>query len=205
MKEWALRRITYLISEGSKVSDKSGQTPMRPKYLKTFVNIETGQLSEVTDLETKIYKRNNQLRLFFKVYTTPFAKKEITIFSAVVNQDEYSTVGKFINTITRKFKRKGIERLGYVWFRDVGNIKCHKHFHILFATSRVSSKLFKKLFGSKKNNNYEVKFLKSPRGITNYLEVKELYGAKKQRAFGKSRKFPLKVNKLPLTRLKDIS
>ena len=129
MGEWALRNIRYL-SEGSNKSVNKGQTSILPKYSKTYLNIETGELNEVTDLQSKIYKRDKYLRLFFNVYLKYFSNKKITILSAVVNQDTYPTITKFINTITRKLKRKGIDRLGYFWIRDVGDERFHNHFHI---------------------------------------------------------------------------
>jgi len=192
MSEWALRKIRYL-SEGSNKSVNSGQTPILPKYQKTFLNIETGELNEITDLQSKIYKRDKFLRLFFNVYQKYYSNKKITILSAVVNQDTYPTITKFINTITRKLKRKGIERLGYFWVRDVGDKRFHKHFHILLATSRISAEKFKSIFEKKDHNNYDIEFLKS-KGMKSYINDKELYAANKQRAFGKSKTFPLRLN-----------
>jgi hypothetical protein len=127
MNHWNLMNIRYL-SEGSKKSDNIGQTPLTAKYKKTFLNKETGQICEVTDLESKIYKRNNCVKLFFSVYTKYFVKKSLSILTAVVNQDEYQSITKFVNTITRKLKRKGVDRLGYVWVRDVGDEIFHKHY-----------------------------------------------------------------------------
>ena len=192
MSEWALRKIRYL-SEGSNKSVNTGQTPILPKYQKTFLNIETGELNEITDLQSKIYKRDKFLRLFFNVYQKYYSNKKITILSAVVNQDTYPTITKFINTITRKLKRKGIERLGYFWVRDVGDKRFHKHFHILLATSRISAEKFKSIFEKKDHNNYDIEFLKS-KGMKSYINDKELYAANKQRAFGKSKTFPLGLN-----------
>jgi hypothetical protein len=169
-----------------------GQAPLTAKYKKTFLNTETGQICEITDLESKIYKRNNCLKLFFNVYTKYFVKKSLTILTAVVNDDEYPSITKFVNTVTRKLKRKGIDRLGYVWVRDVGKKKFHKHYHIIIATTKIDDGLFKELFSKKKHNHYEVQFLKTPKGMAKYIKVKDLYGANKQRTYGKSRKFPIK-------------
>jgi len=191
MNHWNLFNIRYL-SEGSKKSDNMGQAPLTAKYKKTFLNTETGQICEITDLESKIYKRNNCLKLFFNVYTKYFVKKSLTILTAVVNDDEYPSITKFVNTVTRKLKRKGIDRLGYVWVRDVGKKKFHKHYHIIIATTKIDDGLFKELFSKKKHNHYEVQFLKTPKGMAKYIKVKDLYGANKQRTYGKSRKFPIK-------------
>jgi hypothetical protein len=182
---------TKYLSDGSKKSDNIGQTPIIAKYENTFVNTVTGEVRSVTDLQSKIYKRDNCLKLFFRVYTKWFVKKSHSIICAVVNQDEYDTISKFINTITRKLQRKGIDRLGYVWVRDVGKEKFHKHFHILIATTRINKVLFNELFNGKKHNRYEVQFLKTPRGMAKYITDKDLYGANKQRTYGKSRQFPI--------------
>jgi hypothetical protein len=194
MSEWKLRKIRYLL-EGSKKSDNIGQTPVRAKYCKSFLNLETGQLNDVTDLQSKIYKRDKFVRLFFNVYFKHYINKQISILSAVVNQDEYPTIAKFINTITRKLKRKGIDRLGYVWIRDVGGERFHKHFHILLATSTITAEKFKNIFEKKNHNNYEVEFLGKSKGMGGYIKEKELYAANKQRAFGKSKIFPLNLKK----------
>jgi hypothetical protein len=192
MNHWNLLNIRYL-SEGSNKSDNLGQTPLTPKYKKTFINKETGQICEVTDLESKIYKRDNCLKLFFSVYAKYFVKKSLSIISAVVNQDKYHSITKFVNTITRKLIRRGIKRLGYVWVRDVGNEIFHKHYHIIIATTKINEGLFKELFSNKKHNNYEVQFLKTPKGMAKYITDKVLYGANKQRAYGKSRNFTVYI------------
>ena len=164
-----------------------------PEYKKTFVNIFTGEIKETTDLRSKLFKRDSLIIAFSEKYIVPFRQKRITIFSVVVNQNEYSSITKFINTVTRKLKRRGVERLGYVWVRDVGD-KCYKHFHVLIATTRIDEKDFNQLFNKKKNNDYEVQFLKSPKGMKKYLNEKNLYGERRQRTYGKSRKFLLPKN-----------
>ena len=191
MNEYILLYTKYL-SEGSKKSDNIGQTPIIAKYEKTFVNTVTGEVRSVTDLQSKIYKRDNCLKLFFSVYTKWFIKKSHSVICAVVNQDEYGSISKFVNTITRKLQRKGIDRLGYVWVRDVGKEKFHKHFHIIIATTRIDSFLFNELFSEKKHNRYEVQFLRTPKGMAKYITDKDLYGENKQRTYGKSRQFPIK-------------
>jgi hypothetical protein len=169
-----------------------GQAPVRPRYKKTFVNIETAQISEVTDLEIKINKRNNCFKLFFQTYTKHFVKKSLSILTVVVNQDEYEAISKFINTITRKLKRKGIDRLGYIWVRDIGDKIFEKHFHIIIATTRINKDLFKELFCKKKHSHYEVEFMGTRTGMLEYIKEKKLYAAKKQRSYGRSIHFPIK-------------
>jgi len=131
------------------------------------------------------------LNLFLKVYRKHYVQRNISILSAVVNQDEYASISKFVNTITRKLKRKGIARLGYVWVRDVGDEIFHKHYHIIIATTSISGNKFNELFFNKKHNDYEVQYVRTLTGISDYLKGKELFGANKQRTYGKSRKFPV--------------
>ncbi len=104
-------------------------------------------------------------------------------------ESHYDSISKFINTINKKLSRKKIERFGYVWVRDVGDVKAELHFHILLATSRISPQTFNELFSKKTNSNYEVEFAYHPKGLKKYIEKKGLYGSKGKRAFGKSREF----------------
>jgi hypothetical protein len=116
----------------------------------------------------------------------------VSLFSLVVSDDEYDgKMSKFINTFSKKLKRKGIEKLGYVWARDIGEIKFEKHFHLLFATSYIPYKLFKELFSKKTSDKYNIQFVKKVNGIIRYIKEKELFASHKQRAFGKSKEFLL--------------
>jgi len=190
MNNWGLKHFRNL-SEGSNISDNTGQTPLSAKYERTFINYETGELRVITDLKSKMYKRDKNLNLFLKVYRKHYMQRKISILSAVVNQDEYASISKFVNTFTRKLKRKGIDRLGYVWVRDVGDEIFHKHYHIIIATTNISGNKFNDLFCNKKHNDYEVQFVRTLKGISDYLKEKDLFGAIKQRTYGKSRRFPV--------------
>jgi hypothetical protein len=190
MNSWVLKNIRYL-SEGSKQSDNMGQLPKSAKYNRTFLNIETGECREITDLQSKIYKRDNYMKLFFGVYSKYFLMESLSLLSAVVNQEEYPTITKFVNTLTHKLKRKGITRLGYVWVRDVGDEIFHKHYHIIIATGRINEQIFNDMFRHKKHNDYDIQFVKTPKGISKYITDKDLFGADKQRTYGKSRHFPI--------------
>ena len=117
----------------------------KAKYKKTFLNSSTGELVSITDLQSNIYKRNKFIKLFMEVYLKHFKNKSISILCFVVYPNRYGTISKFTNTISRKLKRKGISRLGYIWVRDVGNERFEKHFHYLLATSRINDNLLNKL------------------------------------------------------------
>ncbi|OFY89650.1 MAG: hypothetical protein A3K10_09820 [Bacteroidetes bacterium RIFCSPLOWO2_12_FULL_31_6] len=194
MNSWGLLHIKYL-SEKSNQSVNIGQTPLEPKYEKTFVNFDTGEIRVVNDLQSKQFKKKQLLNLFIDVYSKHLLTKSISILTCIVYQKDYLMIGKFINTITKKLKRKGVERLGYIWVRDIGDIKLEKHYHIIIATTRIGKKLFKILFHKKKHSNYEVQFKKTERGMIDYLIDKDLFAASKQRTYGKSRKFPIPLKK----------
>ena len=194
MNDWILLRLNYLL-EGSNQSDNTGQIPKCAKYKKTFLNLQTGQVCEITDLQSKKCKRNYFLNLFLNVYQKCFKSKTVSILGFIVYQEYYGSVTKFINTISRKLKRKGVERLGYVWVRDIGENRFEKHFHLLIATSKMDSPIFHAIFHNKRHNKYKLEFMDSMKGIKNYLKEKELYGIGKQRSFSKSRKFQMISNK----------
>ncbi len=178
-----------LLSGASIDSDNLGQTPQRAKYRKHFVNLDTAVVSQITDLQSRKHKRNIQVEQFVKCYTSSFKKQKISILSFVVKEAYYQTISKFVNTISKKFARKGIKKLGHVWVRDVGDIQAEKHFHILIATTRIEPETFRNLFSKKRHSNYDVEFARNTKGLRTYIKQKELYGSKKQRAFGKSVEF----------------
>ncbi len=189
MKEWRLSNIKY-ISEASILSDNSGQIPKKAKYQLTFINIITGYMSFSSDIIQKRTKRNKIIDCFQNTYSKLyFERKSVSIFSCVVSQEQYNSPSKFIQAFKRKFARKGIQVLGYIWVRDIGDIKFDLHYHFLIATERIGSDIFKELFSSKKKRAYEVQFLRTRTGMSRYLQKKELYGKKKQRSTGMSRKF----------------
>lgn len=176
---------------GSDNSNNSGLTPRKPKSLKTFLNTQTGVLHSLTDLEILKSKRNKMINSFVATYERLYAKDEITIFSFVVYENYYSTVSKFLNTISAKFRRNNICKLGHFWVRDVGFKEFKPHFHVVMATSRVSVVEFESLF-LKKPQKFKVEFQKTKSGLKKYLSDKELYGKKGQRTFGRSRTFKKK-------------
>ena len=190
MKEWKLIRFQP-ISVTSNTSDNVGQTPMLSKYIKFYLNLVTGEVKSSNDLIQKKNRRNFIFNEFSRKYSRLYEKNIISLFAIVVSEKYYVTLSKFINSFSRKIKRKGIEKLGYVWARDVGDIKFEKHFHLLIATSLVHYNLFKDLFKNKKDNRYEIQYVKKINGIVRYIKDKELFASHKQRAFGKSKSFLL--------------
>lgn len=172
-------------------SNNLGHNPRKPKSLKTFLNITNGVLHSISDLDLLKSKRNKMINSFVKTYDRLYTNEEISIFSFVVYEKDYSTVSKFLNTISAKLRRKHISRLGYFWVRDVGNLKFEPHFHVIMATSRINKDVFENLFLNKPQK-YKVEFQKTKSGLKKYLSDKELFGKKGQRTFGRSKEFKKK-------------
>jgi hypothetical protein len=178
----------------SNESNKSGQLPQKAKFIKQFVNIVTGEVFVNSDLNIRKYKRNNTVDLFSDVYELAYSKNQVSVLSFVVNDDMYNSASKFIEMLVKKLKRYNIPKLGHLWVRDVGEIKFEKHFHILVALPRIESDVFNKLFNSRGEKKYKVEFMKTKRGLRNYLKKKELFGIKGQRTYGRSRLFKKPIN-----------
>lgn len=172
-------------------SNNSGHTPRKAKSLKTFLNIITGVLHSQTDLAILKSKRDNAIKTFYNTYKRLYEKQEISILSFVVYEEDYPSISKFLNTISAKLRRKLIRKLGYIWVRDVGDIKFEPHYHIILATSRISKDDFENLF-LKKLQKFKVEFQKTKSGLKKYLLDKELFGKKGQRTFGRSKSFKKK-------------
>ena len=187
--------MKYDILSGASIeSNNSGQIAQQAKFRKQFLNTETGEVFITTDLASRKFKRNKNITNFINAYSSLFKAQKISILSFVVNESKYSSVSKFINMLGKKLSRKGVEKLGYVWVRDVGDVNFERHFHVLVATSRIDSTLFQDLLTKKKNTNYDVEFLRNPKGLKSYLTNKELFGIKRSRAFGKSILFKKQIN-----------
>ncbi len=188
MKPYFLYKYVNLMGESDN-SDNYGQTPQRAKSLKYFVNRFTGEMVLVTDLQQRKNKRNLHLDNFITTYDNLQKEGLVSILGIVVNVSEYNTISKFLDSMRKKLKRKNIDTLGYVWVRDSGDRKAIPHFHIMIATSKISSEDFNKLFSKKRHSKYEVQLSYNPKGLKAYIKVKELFGGKRQRAFGKSKVF----------------
>jgi hypothetical protein len=193
MGEYKLWRLECLLGR-SYLSNKSGQIPQQAKYLIYYVNTTTGEICHSTDLAKRKYKRNKHADAFIQSYELSYSNKEISILSFVVNDSEYPSISKFFDMIGKKFKRKKIPKLGHFWVRDVGEIRFEKHYHILIAIPRIDAIMFRELFQGIKHDKYKVEFMKSKRGLRNYLKNKELFGAKGQRAYGRSKSFKKHIN-----------
>lgn len=168
-----------------------GHEQQYERYEKVFYNDETDEYYKTTDLQQKKNKRKKIFNDFKYTYKNLHKEKNISILSGESNINNYKSVGDFLRFICKKLRRKNIEIYGYVWVRDVGEIKFEPHIHFYIAISRIDGKVFKDLFKNKKHSKYEIQYLRSINGMNRYLLSKELYGGNRKRSYGKSRKFLL--------------
>jgi len=189
MKQWVFMASRAIAGRSYHV-DKSGQIPQDAKRMLTFKNIITGKMSRITDLDLKKQKRGYILKLFLNIYSKSFKKKELTVFLIVVDENIYGLPSKFISNFKRKLIRKGIRILGYVWQKDVGEIRFEKHFHFIIITRRLEKGILNSLFKNKKvDAGYSFELCRSISRFKNYLNRKEIYAAKGKRSFGRSGNF----------------
>jgi hypothetical protein len=185
MKQYTFLKYESLLGR-SYNSNNTGQTPLEPMYIKTFVNNYTNTVCQISDLDIRKNKRNHYLDTFISTYEKLYYKESISILGIIVNVSDYPTITKFLEMFKKKLKRKDIETLGYVWLRDAGDKVAEPHFHIILASTRILKEQFKEMFTKKKISNYEVQLSYFPNGLKAYFKKKGVFGKKKQRSFGKS-------------------
>lgn len=164
MKQYSFLKYESLLGR-SVNSNNTGQIPLEPKILKTFINNFTHTLCQISDLDIRKNRRNQYLDIFISTYEKSYFDNSISILGIIVNISDYPTVTKFLEMLKKKLKRKNIETLGYVWLRDSGEKRAEPHFHVILACERISSDTFKKLFSKKKKSNYEIQLSRAPKGI----------------------------------------
>ena len=188
MKQYTFLKYESLLGKSFN-SNNTGQTPLEPMYIKTFVNNYTNTVCQISDLDIRKNKRNHYLDTFISTYEKLYYEESISILGIIVNVSDYPTITKFLEMFKKKLKRKDIETLGYVWLRDAGDKVAESHFHIILASTRISKEQFNEMFVKKKKSNYEVQLSYFPNGSKSYFKKKGVFGKKKQRSFGKSRIF----------------
>ena len=189
MGKYKLIRFENLSEQSNKNSNNSGHTPQTAKYIKHYVDPETGEYVSNTDLRSRIYKRDRLLDSFCDFYEKYNSEERVSILAIIVDESNYDSISKFLNSIKKKLSRKEIDTLGYVWVRDCGEKRAIPHFHILLSTSWITSSLFNELFSKKRNTKYQLEFMQTKNGMKKYLKRKGLYGSKGKRSFGKSKLF----------------
>ena len=188
MKQYTFLKYESLLGK-SLNSNNTGQTPLEPMYIKTFINNYTNTVCQISDLDIRKNKRNQYLDTFISTYEKSYYEQSISIFGIIVNVSDYPSITKFLEMLKKKLKRKVIETLGFVWLRDAGDKVAEPHFHIILASTRISKEQFQEIFSKKRKSNYEVQLSYFPNGLKSYFKKKGVFGKKKQRSFGKSRIF----------------
>ena len=188
MKQYSFLKYESLLGK-SLNSNNTGQTPLEPMYIKTFINNYTNTVCQISDLDIRKNKRNHYLDTFISTYEKSYYEQSISILGIIVNVSDYPSIKKFLEMLKKKLKRKDIETLGYVWLRDVGDKVAEPHFHIMLASTRISKEQFAEICAKKKKSNYEVQLCYFPNGLKSYFKKKGIFGKKQQRSFGKSRIF----------------
>jgi hypothetical protein len=194
MKAWKMHRATPLLARGSININNWGGVPHIPKQMLSFVNIDTGQYSEVTDLDLKKQRRNKKLMLLKNRYNQAFKEKRITILLIVVPVVAYKTVKDFIDAMREKLSNRNYTLLGYYWQRDIGDIRFSLHFHFILVSTRISSEAIQSLLRGNNSSRAKFELCNSLNGIVNYLLKKEIYAAYNQKSWGSSIKFKLDVH-----------
>lgn len=194
MKDWMFIGFRP-IEEASNVTDKSGQTPLRARKKLFFKDLNTGKISSTTDLEYKKKAKRSILDDFQRAYLKSFSKKKITIMLIVIKESKYPDISRFIQDYKKKLARRKIFTLGYMWVRDVGEVKFEKHIHLVLVTNRITGDEFRSMMSSRRAKGYDVELCNNVPGFKSYLRKKDLFGANRQRSFGRSTDFPLKFQK----------
>lgn len=181
------------IAKGLMNSDKSGQNVIQAKYQLGFLNEDTGEYHETTDLKIKKARKIKRFNQFKEKYLSPLKKKEISISLLVTNKKDWPNQSDFFSYLKKKLTRMNVLVLGYVWANDIGEETLEDHTHTVIATSRLSSDQIKKLI--KKKNKYKLVMNKNLPAFNKYLKKKELYAENKKRSWGSSRQFKsLQIN-----------
>ena len=216
------RRISIKYLERSNTIDNMGLTPKTPRQVISFLNEDTFSYFTKTDVDIKKFKRNKTLKQFESKYLPLVLSKTVTVLGVVIASNDYPNTSAFLHFLKKKLQRKGVDTLGYVSARDVGEQKFNRHVHLLVAIEYINSNVFKALFEKKNHSKYNVIMLakgnRKQRNkdskqsslnqrsastlpmMINYLSAKELYGAGKQRSYSKSKDFrsPKQVTKVEL-------
>lgn len=113
----------------------------------------------------------------------------------VIRESHYKSISRFLTDFKKKLARRKKSTLGYVWVRDVGDIKFEKHIHLFLAIERITGDDFRGMMAKRRATGYDVELCNNVRGFKEYLLKKELYAGSNQRCFGKSKELILPLPK----------
>lgn len=136
MQLYRVRSITPY----SGVTYKGINCHRQPKEVKEIVNIITGELKVVTDLDRIKKNRRIAVTLFFDYYSLLYELKDVTLLEVVLPIRNGESVSKFTKHIKRVLSKTKTPLLGYCWIRDIGQDFAAPHFHIVLAIHRIDIK-----------------------------------------------------------------
>ena len=188
-----LIKLRYLL-EGSGQSNNlcQGLSPLEAKYEKTLVEQDTGEVIITTDLKERLNKRNKNLSLFHDKYVGPcFKDKTVSILCVIISEHQYPQISQWTSNFKKYLKRRGIDFLGFVWQRDIGENVFEKHFHLLIAVSYIKEEYISDIIqmGKSSPDKFVYEILKTEHGMKRYLKKKELYASRYKKAWAKSENF----------------
>lgn len=164
-----------------------------PKVMKEIVNVITGELKVVTDVDRMKKNRRLVVKTFFDYYSHFYWRKEVTLLEIVLPIKKRETITDFSKPIKRLLSKTKTPLLGYCWIRDVGEDFATPHFHVVIAIPRINIKgqglpeylKFGGFWeGAKTSTVRSVKKI-----ISYYLEKGIPNTENRQRTYGKSVKF----------------
>ncbi len=144
----------------------------QPKYFTIFRNILTGKKFISTDVARTIRMRNRKVDEFSETYARLYENKQISIVAAVFDYDKYKSMTKIRKTLTSILKKNNLVLYGFIWCRDIGKEVFKNHIHYLFACSKMEKKTLIDIF---KAIDAEGQFLRSEKGMFNYIKKKFIY------------------------------
>ena len=109
MGKFKLIRFENLSEQSNKNSNNSGHTPQTAKYIKHYVDPATGEYVSNTDLRSRIYKRDRLLASFCDFYEKYNSEERVSILAIIVDESNYDSISKFLNSIKKKLSRKEID------------------------------------------------------------------------------------------------
>ena len=164
-------------------------TERKAKYIKTFFNGITGEKFERNDVQILKYKRNIQIKDFFRKYSS---NSDYTMIEIGIDFKTTNRVADVLLKLKRNLKKIGLKPLEYFWLVDKGNEFCSMHFHLIVAIDKIDvkgktlPKAFKLNFKQKKLHS---SFVNNKPKMMQYLLKKEIYYiGKRKRIYGTSRK-----------------
>ena len=172
-------------------------TERKAKYIKTFFNGITGEKFVRNDVQILRYKRNIQIKEFFRKYGSNI---DYTMIEIGIDFKTTNRVADILLKIKRNLNKIGIKPNGYFWLVDKGDLFGNMHFHLIVAVDKIDLKgkqLPKELKLTFKEKKVYSSFVRNKPKMMEYLIKKKIYYiGKRRRVFGKSSFFYKKNNQI---------